>query len=362
VRIEHFETLKPVCPRCKLERQTLAPLNIANVAQKADEVILEGNLICSNPQCQTEYPIIDGIPIIVNTLRKYINDNFYQLTVRDGLTSLSESLLGDLSGPGSEFNSIRHYISTYAWDHYGDKAPENQFASQQNNCAPGSVVNCLQAGFSLLESTPNAPTLDIGCAVGRSTFEVAHQCGGIALGVDLNFSLLRVAQKILREGRIRFPLKRTGVVYDRHEYAVEFENTTNVDFWACDASALPFHNENFNFISALNVLDTVNSPAMFLQSVNDVLATDGDLLLSTPYDWSPPVPLQNWFGGHSQRGQHQGSSEAVLRKHLSPDQPSPLNLKLKITAEIEHHPWQLRVHNRRTAHYDVHILACKKCS
>lgn len=362
MRIEHFETLKPVCPRCKLERQTLSPLKLANVEHQTDDVILEGNLICSNPQCQLEYPIIDGIPVIVNNLRKYINDNFYQLTVRDDLTSLSESILGDFSGPGSEFNSIRHYVSTYAWDHYGDKAPENQFGGHQKGSTPGSVINCLKTGFSLFKPSPKAPALDTGCAVGRSTFEVAHQCGGIALGIDLNFSLLRVAQKVLRDGRICFPLKRTGVVYDRHEYAMEFENTTKVDFWACDASALPFASESFNFVTALNVLDAVNSPATFLQSVNDTLAADGNLLLSTPYDWSPPVPIQNWFGGHSQRRQHQGSSETVLRKHLSPDHSSPLNLKLEITAEIEHHPWHVRVHSRRTAHYDAHILACKKTS
>ena len=29
-------------------------------------------------------------------------------------------------------------------------------------------------------------------------------------------------------------------------------------------------------------------------------------------------------------------------------------------AEIEHHPWSVRVHDRRTAQYDAHIIACKK--
>ena len=360
MRIGHFESLKPVCPRCKIERQTLAPLTIANVAQKTGDVILEGNLICSNPQCQVEYPIIDGIPIIFNTLRKYINDNFYHLTVRDDLSSLNEALLGDFSGPGSEFNSIRHYASTYTWDHYGDKAPNNEFETQQNDSLPGSIVKCLQAGFSLFETQPAAPALDIGCAVGRSTFEVSEQCGGLTLGIDLNFSLLRIAQKVLHEGRVSFPLKRTGVVYDRHEYDVNFENAGNVDFWACDASALPFASESFNFVTALNVLDAVNSPATFLQSINDTLAANGHLLLSTPYDWSPPVPLHNWFGGHSQHHSHLGNSETVLRKHLSSDPQTPLNLKLVMTGEIEHHPWTVRIHSRRTTLFDAHIIACKK--
>ena len=360
MRIGHFETLKPVCPRCKSERQVLAPLSLANVSQQTGNIILEGSLVCSNAQCATEYPIIDGIPIILNTIRKYINENFYHITARDDLTAVGESLLGDYSGPGSEFNSMRHYLSTYAWDHYGDKAPENEFKLHNSSSEPGSVVNCLQAGFSLLDSGIKAPALDVGCAVGRSSFEVAERCGGLTLGIDLNFSLLRVAQKVLRDGRIRFPLKRTGIVFDRHEFSVKFTAADKVDFWVCDASNLPFDGASFNFVSALNVLDTVNSPAVFLQSINDTLACGGRLLLSTPYDWSPPVPLQNWFGGHAQRSAHQGSSETVLRNQLSPELNSNPNFKLKMIAEIEHHPWRLRVHSRRTAHYDTHILAIEK--
>lgn len=359
MRIGHFESLKPVCPRCKTEHQALSPLTVANVAQQTDEIIIEGSLVCSAPKCQAEYPIIDGIPIIITPVRKYVNDNFYHVTMREDLSSLSESILGDFSGPGSEFNSIRHYLSTYGWDHYGDQAPDDEFPPQQEDTTPGSISRCLQAGFTLTGDI-TTPALDIGCALGRSTFDVADKSSGLTLGIDLNFSLLRVAQKVLREKQISFPLKRTGVVYDPHQYQVDMPASDNVDFWACDASALPFDNETFGFVSALNVLDTVNSPLNFLRSIDNALKTSGKLILSTPYDWSPPAPLQNWLGGHAQRRAHQGSSEAVLRNHLSADANTPGKLKLELTGEIEHHPWNLRVHSRRTAHYDVHIVTCEK--
>lgn len=361
MRLSHFETLKPICPRCKTERQIESHLQLVSVEQQTDDSVIEGNLLCSDKQCQTEYPIIDGVPIIIATIRKYINDNFYHITHRNDLSLLSESLLGDYSGPGSEFNTIRHYLSSYGWDHYGDQAPENEFGPQQKDTVPGSVTRCLQSGFNLFEKKPATPALDIGCALGRSTFEVAQHCNGLTLGIDLNFSLLRVAQMVLREGRVSFPLKRCGIVYDRHEYQVTMPSAQNVDFWACDGAALPFRNETFNFVSALNVLDTVNSPANLLHSISSSLKDDGQLLLSTPYDWAPPVPIHNWFGGHAQRAQHQGSSEAVLRSHLAEDSRTAPNLPLAMVAEIEHHPWSVRVHDRRTAQYDAHILACKKC-
>ena len=100
MRLSHFEALKPICPRCKKERQIDAPLNLAAVADQTDDNVLEGNLVCSNKQCQTEYPIIDGIPIIIGSIREYINEFFYHITHRDDLSILSESLMGDYSGPG----------------------------------------------------------------------------------------------------------------------------------------------------------------------------------------------------------------------------------------------------------------------
>lgn len=33
---------------------------------------------------------------------------------------------------------------------------------------------------------------------------------------------------------------------------------------------------------------------------------------------------------------------------------------LSLVGEIENHPWYVRVHNRRTACYDTHIIACRK--
>ncbi|WP_455221858.1 methyltransferase domain-containing protein [Kaarinaea lacus] len=358
MRIAHFETLKPVCPRCKFEQQVIAPLIIANVARQNDDIIVDGNLICTNPHCGIEYPIIDGIPVIVSNLRKYLNDNFYHLTVRDDLSALTESILGDASGPGAAFNSIRHYLSTYAWDHYGDKAPADEFPKQQ--IKPGSAVSCLNAGLSLLDKKPQSPMLDIGCATGRSTFELAAKYNGLALGIDLNFSLLRTAQHVLQTGTITFPLKSVGIVFERHHYIVELDNNQLVDFWACDALSLPFMDESFQFVSALNVLDTVNAPVNFLKGISQSLTEGGNTVLATPYDWSPPVPVQNWLGGHSQRGTEKGMSENLLRKLLTQDEDKDAIGKLKLIGEIEHHPWHVRIHNRRTASYDTHIIACGK--
>jgi SAM-dependent methyltransferase/uncharacterized protein YbaR (Trm112 family) len=360
MRIAHFETLKPVCPRCKAERQSISPLTIANVASQQDDLIIEGMLRCSDKRCLMQYPIIDGIPIIFNNIRQYINENFYHISVRSDLSSMSEAVLGDMAGPGSEFNRMRHYMSLYCWDHYGDKAPEGEFSHMSPRTSSGSLVNCLNAGMTLLKNKPRAPMIDIGCAVGRCTFELAANKPGLVLGIDLNFSLLRIAQRILRENRITFPLKRSGVVYDRHEYDVVFENKECVDFWACDALAPPFEDDSFHFANCLNVFDAVSAPRMLLASIRNILSASGNAILATPYDWTPPTPMQNWVGGHSQFGPEGGAPEPLVRQMLSPQEnPQAIN-NLSLVGEIEHHPWDLRVHNRHSASYSVHIFACEK--
>lgn len=357
MRLSHFEALKPVCPQCRIKHHEDIPLSIADISRKQNEIILEGYLNCTH--CNAEYPIIDGIPIIHNLVNQYINDNFYSITKRDDLSPLAESLLGDIRGPATEFNNDRHYMGLYGWSHYADQAPEGTFSPENRNTA-GSIVECLNAGMSLFDETPQTPMLDIGCAVGRTSLELAEQHNGLVLGIDLNFSLLRMAQKVLLEGAIRFPLKHIGVAYRQYEYSVNFKHPERVDFWVCNALALPFRNETFQFCSALNVLDAVDMPRQLLTSMSHTLQTGGQALLATPYDWTPGTPVNRWIGGHAQRGPHKGAAEPVFRELLSGENNANKQNRLSLVGEIERQAWNMRIHDRHTACYETHIVACKK--
>lgn len=359
MRISHFETLEPICPQCRVKHQQFNPLSLVKVSRQQDEMILEGYLRCTGKQCNAEYPIIDGVPIIHSDVKQYISDNFYGITQRDDLTPICASILGDAAGASADFNTTRHYLSLYGWTHYADMAPEGEFSPEGINTA-GNIAECLNAGLSLFDEKPQAPMLDIGCAVGRTTFELAERHVGLTLGVDLNFSLLRAAQRVLREGLIRFPLKRIGVVYDQHEFPVSFENIQQVDFWACNALALPFENETFQFASAFNVLDAVPTPRQFLVAISDLLKTGGQTLLTTPFDWTPGTPLERWIGGHEQRGEHNGAAEPALREILSTDKKPNVRNRLSLLKEIENQSWNMRIHDRHDACYKIHIVACQK--
>jgi SAM-dependent methyltransferase len=311
---------------------------------------------CEAETCLQEYPIVDAIPIIVPNVRSYIFDNLFHITLRGDRSSIVESLLGDAAGQGSPYDVRRQHLSTYGWDHYHDLDPNGDPAGDRS----GSVSRCLERSLELVGDRIAGNAIEVGCSVGRTAFDLAQRSDHLMLGVDVNFSMLQVAQMALRTGAVRYPLRRVGIVYDRSEFDVHFDCAQRVDFWACDALALPFVRGSFTCVVALNVLDCVVSPRGFLDAVADLLAPGGSALFSTPYDWSGAVtPVEAWIGGHSQRGEDHGASEPLLRLLLTPGAHPQSSGRLRITAEIEHVPWRARLHDRSIVEYTVHIVAAE---
>ncbi len=350
MRPGHLEALGPVCPVCRTgETNRLA---LVSVFEEEDCQVVQGLLRCPNPGCQREYPILDGIPLLIANLRGYMAGAIDQIDAREDLDPAIEGLLGDCCGPGSSYDTTRQHLSTYAWDHYGDLDP-----AETGEPRPGSVLRVLERGLELAGGLPEGPVLDLGCAVGRSSFALAAGGDRLVLGVDLSFPMLRLASEVLRRGRVRYPRRRVGIVYDRREIPVSFPGSEVVDFWGCDALDLPFPDGTFAAIVALNVLDCVASPHDLLASLPRLLKPGGKAILSTPYDWSPrATPIEAWLGGHSQRSENAGASEPVLRALLTPG-AHPASIEgLQIVAEERDLPWRVRMHERSSVEYRVDVV------
>ena len=354
MRLSHFDAFAPVCPACRGAGPG-APLEIGERARVERHEVIEGSLRCTQAPCGAEYPIIDGIPIIMPSLRKYLSDNLFQLTVRDDLSPAIEGMLGDAAGPGTLFDAVRQHTSSYAWDHYGDLDPDEP-ASDAG--APGATVRGLDAGLALFDGPCRGPTLDVGCAVGRSTFELAARTDDLVLGVDVHVTMLRVAARAARTGRIVYPRRRIGVVYDQRAFDVAFDGVERVDLWACDALALPFASARFGLAVALNVLDCLGDPPAFLGALASVLRPRGRAIVTTPYDWSVhTTPIEAWLGGHSQRGADAGAGEPLLRALLTPGGHPRSVDGLRIVGERADLPWHVRLHDRSLMRYSAHLLA-----
>jgi SAM-dependent methyltransferase len=302
--------------------------------------------------------VVDGIPLLIANLRQYVADNPLRLLARDDLSALLESVVGDCCGAGSDYDQVRQQVSTYAWEHYGDLDPDEALGEPR----PGTTLAALTTGCGLAEPVPAGPVLEVGCAVGRGSFALAERTGELVLGVDLHFPMLRLAAGVLREGTVRYARRRVGLVYDRREFPARFDHRENVDFWACDAAALPFAPGTFSLAVALNLLDSIYAPRELLGSIARVLVEGGKAVLSCPYDWAPgATPLEGWLGGHSQRSPSDGSSEAVVRALLTPGSSSTSVDGLRICAERDDLPWHLRLHGRSTMTYRLHLMVATRC-
>lgn len=347
-----------MCPTCRGQQEGVThPLWIREIHSEQGPHILQGVLECSNPVCRREYPVLDGIPMLVAALRTHVEHNALGILLRDDLSPRLESILGDCAGPNSPLDVLRQHISHYAADHYGDLDPDLSDAQRQS---AAGILRLLGRGLELLGEVPAGPVLDMGCSVGRTSFELASQTGDLVVGMDLNFSMLRVAARVLREGRVRYGRRRVGVVYDRREYDVELAGADRVDFWQCDALALPFELNHFGLISSLNLLDCLPFPVSHIHSLPELMRPEGRAMVATPYDWSPAATaVEAWIGGHSQRGPERGASEVFMQRLLEGGE-GVAGVGLKVLAEDLNVPWAVRLHDRSTSHYESHVMVIGK--
>jgi SAM-dependent methyltransferase len=330
------------------------------VLAEEDGDVLEGMLQCPAEACMREHPIIDGIPMIVDDIRSYVLGQFGQMAQRDDLSATMRGLIGDCLGPDSEFERNRYHLSTYGRSHYGDLDPDLPLARER------CLVGLFDRGVSMLDARPAAEIgsgvwLDIGCSVGRTTFEMAAHTCDLVVGVDLNFGMLRMARQVARQGRVRHPLRQGGIVYRERDFAVDLRGRAQAEFWACDAMALPFANRNFAGALSFNITDCVPSPVAHLMELGRVLGHDAQAIVTTPYDWSSnATPLANWIGGHSQRSNNAGQSTRELRRVLSEDAQPEHDTRMVVAREEENVPWYVYVHERATMEYRVHVVVTRR--
>lgn len=341
MRREHLERLTPVCPVCRAGR-----LELGTVAAEDGADVREGVLVCASPACLREHPIVDGIPVVVADIASWAGHQLDAVLRREDLSPFTESLLGDASGPGTSFDRERVNLSGYGHGHYA-----------------GGFGELVEVALAMPLGPPEGAWVDLGCAVGRGTLELARAGAELAVGVDLSFSMLRVAERARRTGRAVFPQRRVGMVYDRVEVELGRMPAERMSFWCADVGVLPFPDATFAGAFSLNVLDCVPSPLGHLMEMGRVLEPGGTALLSTPYDWSAAAtPPAQWLGGHSQRGAAEGASEPELRRILSPGAAAGVDTGLVIEEERDGVPWSVHANDRSSVEYSLHLLRLSRTS
>jgi SAM-dependent methyltransferase len=326
-----------ICPACRAAGRGEPALALGRVLRADGTDLVEAILHCPEPACLREHPIVDGVPIVVADLPAWARHQLDAVLRRRDLSAAMTSLLGDAAGPATVLDDARRTAATYATAHYDDAAST-------------SYVALARAALAL--APPTELALDVGCATGRGAFELAAAGAGLAVGVDLDFHMLAIAERARTTGVVRFERRRTGVVYEPREAVAPAPR--NVAFVCADALNLPLRAGAAHHASALNLLDCVADPARLVAELHRAVAPSGNVTVATPYDWSAgATPLHAWLGGHSQRADHAGAPAPALRHALAA-------AGLDVVAERDDLPWRLRIHDRATMEYAVHLVHARK--
>ncbi len=198
--------------------------------------------------------------------------------------------------------------------------------------------------------------LDLGCAVGRATLELALDFSHVS-GVDLSRGFIRAARRLKEEGRLSYRVAVEGDLFESVELdlaALGLDRARDrVSFVRADAAALPEGLRDFDLIFAGNLIDRLPFPRLFLSALHERIIPGGLLALASPYTWlSGFTPRQEWLGGFSRDGKDvhalDGLTEVLSPRFRLVEAPLDVPFVIRETArKYQHCVSQMTVWERR---------------
>lgn len=193
-------------------------------------------------------------------------------------------------------------VAEYLLFHYGSSEEILPYPSGPTN-ALHYPVRCVVECFDSALLPSNARGLDLGCAVGRSSFEMARICGSVH-GIDYSHRFIEAANHLVEKGALNYERTDEGDLGTTLEATLpEGVDGSRVTFQQGDATALPEDIGTFDAVLAANLIDRLEDPGRFLASLPDLLNPGGQLVISSPYTWLEEyTPKSNWLGGFERDG------------------------------------------------------------
>lgn len=209
-------------------------------------------------------------------------------------------------------------LHQYLLFHYGD--PEDQMPWE---FGPRDALNfparCVAEGVDTERLPSTASALDLGCAVGRATFELGKLFDSV-IGIDFSDAFIMAARILYREGLIHFRLSETGTIA-RDRVARRPEGVDNrLQFEQGDAQNLRPGLGSFDFVLAANLLCRLRNPQALLDRLPTLLKPGGQLVITTPNTWLESFTAREyWIGATPETGEPLEALRNVLEPHFDMD-------------------------------------------
>lgn len=173
---------------------------------------------------------------------------------------------------------------------------------------PNFCVNGVKQALAELQLTHTAKALDIGCSVGRASFELAKVFDHVD-GIDFSARFIQQAYALTEQGEKRYTIRTEGDL-------VEFKCAnlgqlgysavaSKVNFVQGDACNLKPMFSGYDLVYASNLIDRLTDPRSFLQTIGQRIHQGGYLVIASPYTWLEDyTPKTKWLGGIKLKGEN----------------------------------------------------------
>lgn len=272
--------------------------------------IRQGILYCDT--CNGEYPIIDGVAILVPNVTEYLVSNGAAIRAWANLSWVPPQFLKFLSTttnlPENVFPDwdlenptvlarylIRHFARRETLVPYLD--------SRIGECNPATLIdrywdpNPYSECVKLLNKTDvaNKVVLDIGCSLGRFASESIFR-DSILIGLDTSFSSIYLARDLHLTGDSATYEHLLQALFD--DFSIDSVTSSKLvrrpeslgiqkEFIVGDVQYPPFRECTFDLTLNINLIDMISEPHR-LPAIQDKLTKNGGLsVLSSPFLWIP---------------------------------------------------------------------------
>ena len=213
----------------------------------------------------------------------------------------------DVLADSTPYNSDM-VVDMYTHFHYWD---EKYFGVQNYALTVGRTA------IKYMNESMHGKALDLGCATGRSSFELATVFDDVT-GIDFTARLISIGYRLKIDKELDWKVPIQGEIMQSHRVTLEElgyneEIADKVEFYQNDAQNLDEQYTGYDLVVASNLIDRLSNPMLFLTSIHERINKYGKLVLLSPYTWLEEyAPKERWIGAkYKTVKKEDGSTEEV---------------------------------------------------
>lgn len=245
----------------------------------------------------------------------------------------------------SDYYETDELVSQYCEFQYGQK-----YFGVENY-----ALSCIGLIKSYIKDVKRSNALDLGCATGRMTFELAKYFDQVT-GLDFSARFIRIGTQLKESGKLNYIRQEEGQLSSYQEFKLsDFgldQCRGKVEFYQADACNLKTLYSGYDLVFAGNLLDRLYDPKKFLKEIANRINKDGLLVLTSPYTWLEEfTEVENWIGGFRKDGEPYATLQGLK---------DTLSDQFEMLGEPQDVPFVIRETSRKFQHTVAEMTVWRK--